>query len=295
MAETKTHLLPVLPDHITVRLEKPSEPQSKGLLSQLKEIGPLITGIGTLLLSIVSFYYVHTLDVAKEQEAALKMRQDAITKAVQPTTKVDDPQRDVAAMTLASYGQASLPTIRVLLSGSQPNPQMRQFGIQVVKRWMDAGDPAARSEMIMALSANATSSSLSLRQGSYAAILEIFNDLGAEEKQAILRLLNERFGSGDSPLEKNSETAKTAAILLGNFPYADGRTALRNIARDFDPQVSLQALDSYSYLLNHDTSPGLCALMLQDLNELKLPGTPNSASQQLFGSVKDQAGKRCGK
>jgi hypothetical protein len=267
---------------IRVILEQPSAapapPTPRSGFTKLKDAAPLITGFGTLLLSVVSFSYVHGLDREKAAIAAADLRQKALAALSEP----DATKRDIAAITLAAYGDVALPAIRVLLSGSPENPAMREFGVQVTQRWMDAGNSTQRARLIGALSEYARSSSLASREGAYTALKKISAVLTMDEKRQVLALLVERFGSGN-PRETAASVALIACPLLNQYRYSETRLALLNIAAM--PDATQQALESYRTVHNTRPDAETCRALLDDLRKVKVADTFQQHLVTLTGDV----------
>jgi len=266
----------VLPEKITVRLEKAETHANAGFFGKLKDFAPVLTGIATLALSIASFIFLESREQEKQEIATAEARQ----KALAALNEADDPKKEVAAITLAAYGDTALPTIRILLSGSDSKPPMRSFGVLVVQRWMDAGSQSARHHMLCELSSYAKSDSKSLRLGAYKALVEISDQLAPNEDRTVLALLAERFGSTEGAVETDADVAETACRLLNKFGYSETRTALRNIAHS---DAIGTALVSYGNVLTQNLSTDSCQLLLADLNsiELKGPTAPLTLQSQL--------------
>lgn len=261
---------------IRVEIDKPKPPHQSTLdnvLDKLKDLGPVLTGVAGFLLSVVSFYYVHTLDTQKQALAAEKAGQSAIAlreKAITAFNK-DAPTREIAAISLAAYGKSSLPVLRILLSGSDDitiSDQMRAFGGLTAARWMDAGDPDARMLLLYGLRNFARSDSVRLRRGTFETLQQISPGLSSSEMDLEDGLLVERFGTGNQPVESSPDVANAACPLINKCEYGRCRIALRNIAVKF---ASKQALDSYGTLLI--SSPQSCSAILADLDYVRKQST----------------------
>jgi hypothetical protein len=268
---------------IRVRFENPRADKKVGLFASIKEIAPLLTGLGTLLLSGVSFYFVHSLEREKENLSAIDLRQKALAAIGETGVK-----KEIAVITIADSGETALPAVRALLSGSA---DMRDFGIKVVQRWMDAGEPAARARLLKELSAFARSSSIALRQAAYSALREIHTVLEPDEKRVVTVLLIERFGSPDHMLETDAGVAQIACPLLSNLTYAESRLPLRNIANSGNSAAAKQALLTYQVTVKNLPAAS-CQTLVADLSSLQLP-TEDSSLADLLSNRKDEAKAKC--
>jgi hypothetical protein len=280
---------------VRVQLDKPQTPPRKAL-DLMKDIGPVLTGIGTLLLSAVSFYYVHTMD---EQKQALDREKTATEetnlrlKALEAFDNEDPSKQEIAAITLAAYGKNSLPSLRLLLGGSVDpaiSTKMQSFGRLAATRWMDAGDADARMQLLAELSDFARADKNDhLRFGAYQALTGISTSLSNFEENVVANLLVERFGAGDRPIETSSEVADAASPLLNGCAYSRCRVALRNVAVTFE---SDQALESYGTILA--SSPESCPALLSDLEYVR-----QKSSQPGYGEkvdrLRDKLRKECNK
>ena len=269
---------------IRVHVDKPQAPPRRAL-DLMKDTGPVLTGIGTLLLSAVSFYYVHTMD---EQKQALDREKTATEetnlrlKALEAFDNNDPSKQEIAAITLAAYGKSSLPSLRLLLGGSVDpaiSTKMQSFGRLAANRWMDAGDADARMQLLDELSDFARADKNDhLRFGAYQALTGISSGLSNSEEDVVANLLVERFGAGDRPIETSSEVADAACPLLNGCAYGRCRVALRNLAVTFE---SDQALQSYGTILV--SSPESCSVLLTDLEYVR-----QKSSQPGYGEKVDR-------
>jgi hypothetical protein len=301
-------------------------------LAKLKEYAPVITGFSTLVLSIASYVYVRGINTEKEERAATQARQEALdvlketnlviaevapktTNEASPSkteaktktegantartevpvrTKEKDPAKmEVAAITLAAYGETALPTIHILLAGSNAIPNMQAFGMLVVHRWMDAGDSDSRQRMLKELSNYAKSDSKASRVGAYKALIEISDQLGPQEDRIVLSLLVDRFGSETGMAETDSAVARIACPLLNNsrYDYSEVRLALQNMANS---DAAAHALQSYRTVLKHNLSASSCQTLVRDLEGIKLKDSlASSTLPQELEALKAVASQGC--
>ena len=268
---------------IRVRIENDKPAPKRGLLAALKDVAPLITGIGTLMLSLVSFYYVRVQDRAKGELAADEIR----VKALAAVNETDSTKRDVGAMSVAIYGKTAIPVIRFLLSGSSSNPGMRPFGVLVVQHWMDSADAAGRADVLAVLDSCARADSVNLREGAYAAFAGLSGSLSKLEDNQLLALLQERFGGPAGPIETDPGVARLACPLLNKYDYSASRVALRAITR----YVPDQALESYTTILVHLCEPQSRQLFGKDLSAASVPDILRKKQSELLTSVQKGCSK----
>jgi len=255
--------------------QKPRKDSVSVVPAWLKDAAPLVTGIGTLLFAVVSFIYVQGQELEKQRVAAARLRQEALAAVAEK----DAAKQEVAAITMADYGESALPTLRVLLSGSDP---LSSFGKLVVQKWMDGRAPAERARLLQELAAYARSRNNRLRLNAYSSLASIGKVLTAEEARGLLPLFMERFGS--TPMWETDPYVARAACPLLNLPafdYANIRTPLRHIAQS-GPAVTDVARETYASVLTRSSPADACGILAD------VAGLP-----QAYDAVKEFARSKC--
>ena len=279
---------------VRVHLDKPKAPP-RSALDLMKDVGPVLTGIGTLLLSAVSAYYVHTMDKQKQALDAEKAAIEATNlhlKAVEAFDQ-DPTKREIAAITLAAYGKSSLPTLRIILLGggsadSKVSKPMRDFAEAVAARLMDAGDPDTRRLLLSELRDLARAYTVPPRFEAFETLQKISPSLSASETDLVDELLIERFGTGT---EKSQFVADTACPLISKCPFERCRSALRNMAS----LSANQCIEAYRTILGSNLPEDSCSMLLADLNSVIRATNSDPSYQHGIIGVANLAKGKCQK
>jgi hypothetical protein len=249
-------------DKVHVLLEAVEKHKKKSFFERLKEIAPIITSLAALLLSGVSIWFVHTQDTEKTDLAILDVRQKALAGA----GETEEIKQDIAASTLALYRpDLALPAIRLLLIGSWKTAGMRKFGVLAAGRWIQAGDERSRRVLLEELVYYARSDVTDLRQGAYAAISSVCERLNPAEKDRVLQLVKERLGTGEQAAETDTDALREACGTLNCFPFAQSRSALRNVAKTAAVD---EVLSAYQQVVKQPLNATECRGLLSDLGKI---------------------------
>jgi len=213
---------PAPPDSpLQVRVELVESSKPTGIWVRIKDLAPLVTPVVALFVSVVSVVFV----IMQNSNTNSQVASEARKKMLDGVTVTDPLKRQIAASSVIFSGSAALPAVRMLLTGSPDNVEMRKFGIEVTKGWMAAGD---RTAMVNELIDDATADVESLRVGAYEALWTVSGSLRDSERDKVLNLIRHRFGGG-KPVETNLDAAYYAVQTLPIYPMKYVRSALVNI------------------------------------------------------------------
>jgi hypothetical protein len=222
----------------TIRVRMSSDGSSKSepsASSLLKDLGPVITGVGTLIFSIVSWRYLHTLDVehaalekGKVEAAEAELRQKAAARYFGK-----DDEKKSGPMILAGYDEKAFPALHMFLAGDPSDPDysgMREYGVKVAGYLFSAGTKETRLSLLHSLTEWGRSPSNGIRRGAYACLLNVSSDLKPAEADVVVAFLNSRFAVQDGALlEDDQEVGKTVCDLLHPFAWRQLRSVAMNL------------------------------------------------------------------
>jgi hypothetical protein len=231
-------------------------------LHKIGYLGPTLTGLGSLVIAGLVFYYGNKLNnlqiQLQTQQTELAARQteineaqkraaisDMLSKFFTDLTDTNESKKTFAAIGLAAHGEDALPVVKLAL-GVEQSP-IRASAVDVVVLLFQSGS-INRAKLFDELMSYLESPNLQLRRGVLECFFRMGNQLKQEEEgQKIIQYLNEKVNpDGQCWNEGDEQILLGAAKLLSNWPRIDSRDYLLRIARTFNCKRSawFQALES---------------------------------------------------
>lgn len=245
-----------VPEKVDIQLHGPPEPQSKAARwgKFLKDAGPIATGFFSLIVSFLVFYYGHQinqrqteinekqtelkqkeLEVAQAdlrvkqaelQEKKAELRQKVFAELDQP----EETSQTRAAIRLAEYGEEILDPIRMALGVEQ---EKVQAGAVKVIFHIFRSETVPREKVFARLKEYMEARNPYLRRGALDCLIEICDELTADQKQQATDLLQNRLGpEAERTGEEDEKVVLEVAKFFGNCPSKNSVDFLLGVIRN---------------------------------------------------------------
>lgn len=241
-------VLGVLSEAIIAELREPPAPATswqrirKGFVQFAKDVGPFVTGLGSIAVSIVVGLLTVTVtagvaffnyQVNSKQAQATQM--NLKTAALNDFIEEDDGKRTLAAIKLAAYGKDALPAIKLALGVTHEG--IRTGGAQAAEI-MYQSRPDLRPELLAEMSLSFKESNATLRLG----VLEFYSRVAPQmmkeeaEQQRFLNELKAELGANAKSCSNHDQNfVLQAATFLSKVPFPEVTELLLDIARNCPP------------------------------------------------------------
>ena len=231
--------LRVLSEVVVSKLREPIPHKTRwekfrsGFVQLAKDVGPLVTGLGSITVSIVVGLLTVTVTASvaffnyqfnSKQAASTQM--SLKTAALADFTEEDDGKRTLAAIKLAAYGTEALPAIKLALGVTHEG--IRAGGVQAAEV-MYQSRPDLRQTLLTEMLNSFQESNPTLRQGVLEFYISAAPQLQLNEKQILLDQLKPRLRACAS---EGDAFMRQAAVFLSKGPFTDATELLLQIARD---------------------------------------------------------------
>jgi hypothetical protein len=262
--------LGMLSEAIIVKLRQPPalatpwERMRNGFVQFAKDVGPFVTGLGSITVSIVVglltvtvtasvAFFNYQVNYKQAQTTQMNLKTAALTDFVE----VDDGKRTLAAIKLAAYGEDALPAIKLALGVTHEG--IRTGGVQAAEI-MYQSRPDLRRELLADMSLSFKESNATLRLG----VLEFYGKAASQmeepEQQSFLNELKEKLGANAKSCSDHDQNfVKEAAIFLSRVPFPEVTDLLLDIARncpyDTHESARIQAINMLPIVVEDQKTP----------------------------------------
>jgi len=249
-------------EKISFELRHLAEPKRKWTRFKdvVKDIGPPVTGLASLIIAALVFYYGNEINKrqAATQEAQAKTQQSQadtatrelrlkilseFSKSLAELSASDEKTRTLAAINLGQYEREALPAIKPALGVEEDS--IRKGAVTVIVQLFES-EAVSREELMKSLLEYFHTRNAYMRMG----ILECFIQLGRrlsqdEASKVIGLLMNELNPRENCTRTEQVEVLREAGVFLGLWPSLESANLLLGIAKNTTClRAQIQAVDN---------------------------------------------------
>lgn len=281
-------VLGVLSEAIIAEFREPPAPLTpwqrmrNGFVGFAKDVGPFVTGLGSITVSIVVGLLTVTVTAAvaffnyqvnskQAQATEMNLKTAALTDFIEP----DDGKRTLAAIKLAAHGEAALPAIKLTLGVDHEG--IRTGGVQAAKIMYESR-PDLRSILLAEMSRSFRDSNPILRRGVLEFYTKVASQMEKPEQQLFLNELKATLGANAKSCSNHDEAlVREAATFLSKIPFPEVTELLLDIARNCPHRTHedarIQAINMLQIVVEDQKLPlSTRQMIIGSLNALKLEG-----------------------
>lgn len=228
-------------DKIVLETSTPKEAKSYGtrIKEFLKDLGPPITGLASLIVVILVSYFGYQINsrqtqIQKEQSdtARLNLRIAVIKEFSERIARVgakeDNLTKNLEAIKLAQYGEDALPTIKIALGSDDDRVQ---DSIALVVAYLFQSNDAMRRKVLEELQAYFKTPDIILQTSVLNCFRVLDRRLTDEEVREITKLIRAKVNPGlDCSRQENEKLIDQAIAFLSRSPSTDAKEFLLEVA-----------------------------------------------------------------